>query len=221
MRRVKVTVEEGYRRWAETYDGYPNALLVAEEPLVRALAGDVRGLRVLDAGTGTGRHAAWLAAAGAHVTAVDASEEMLTVARTKSSAVDWRCGSLEALPVDAGAFELVVCALALEHVVALDRATDELVRALAPGGRLVVSMFHPWFPLHGVPPHFAHAPDGVEYELPYVMRLSSEYVSAMLERGLRLTAMHEPIVDEALCATLPNMRKHLGAPLGLVLAGAR
>ncbi|MEU8523607.1 class I SAM-dependent methyltransferase [Streptomyces sp. NPDC048577] len=35
--------------------------------------GEVAGLRVLDLGAGVGRHAAYLAALGAHVTAVDAS----------------------------------------------------------------------------------------------------------------------------------------------------
>ena len=53
---------------------------------MREALGDVRGLAVLDLGCGTGRHALWLAEAGATVTAVDFSEGMLSEARRKPGA---------------------------------------------------------------------------------------------------------------------------------------
>ena len=53
---------------------------------MRDALGDVRGRRVLDLGCGTGRHAIPLAAAGAVVTAVDFSEQMLAAARRKPGA---------------------------------------------------------------------------------------------------------------------------------------
>ena len=46
------------------------------------LLGPVAGLRVLDLGCGTGRHAAALADKGAHVVGIDADEGMLAKART-------------------------------------------------------------------------------------------------------------------------------------------
>jgi ubiquinone/menaquinone biosynthesis C-methylase UbiE len=48
------------------------------------MAGEVRGRPVLDVGTGTGRAALLLARAGAEVTGVDASDEMLAVARERA-----------------------------------------------------------------------------------------------------------------------------------------
>src|SRR5262245_58059949 len=80
------TIRAGYDRWSPTYDHDGNPMPALEEPLVREAIGRARGLAVLDLGCGTGRHALWLAAAGAEVTAVDFSEGMLAEARRKPGA---------------------------------------------------------------------------------------------------------------------------------------
>ncbi|MBI4862355.1 MAG: methyltransferase domain-containing protein [Candidatus Riflebacteria bacterium] len=67
-------VRDGYDRWSVVYDHDANPLVALEEPVVHEAVGDPRGLSVLDLGCGRGRHALWLAAGGAHVTAVDFSE---------------------------------------------------------------------------------------------------------------------------------------------------
>ncbi len=51
-----------------------------ERPAVRALAGDVAGRDVLDAGCAAGENAAWLAERGARVVALDASAAMVELA---------------------------------------------------------------------------------------------------------------------------------------------
>ena len=76
-------VRQGYDRWAEVYDHDANPLPALEGPIVQAMLGDVRGQQALDLGCGTGRHALWLAAAGATVTAVDFSPGMLAEAQRK------------------------------------------------------------------------------------------------------------------------------------------
>ena len=73
----KAAVRVGYDRWSEIYDQEANPLVGLEEPVVREALGDVAGLSVLDLGCGTGRHALWMAAAGASVTAIDFSEGMM------------------------------------------------------------------------------------------------------------------------------------------------
>ena len=113
------SVRSGYDRWSEVYDHDMNPLVALEEPVVREALGDVRGVSVLDLGCGTGRHALWLAAAGASVTAVDFSEGMLAEARRKpgASAVRFVVHDLhEPLPFDAAAFDRVVSGLVLEHL---------------------------------------------------------------------------------------------------------
>src|SRR4051812_9922878 len=77
-------VRGGYDRWAAVYDHDANPLPALEGPVVRGLLGErVRGAAALDLGCGTGRHAVWLAAQGADVTAVDFSDGMLAEASRK------------------------------------------------------------------------------------------------------------------------------------------
>ena len=78
-------IKSGYDRWSEVYDHDLNPLVALEEPVVREALGPVDGLDVLDLGCGTGRHALWLAGAGARVTAVDFSEGMLETTGAPSS----------------------------------------------------------------------------------------------------------------------------------------
>ena len=83
-------VRDGYDRWARVHDHDANPLPALEDPHVRAALGDVHDREVLDLGCGTGRHTAWLAESGVHVTAVDFSEGMLEQARRKVRAAHVR-----------------------------------------------------------------------------------------------------------------------------------
>ena len=76
-------VEEGYERWSASYDEAENPLLTVEEPILRTLIADLPPCTVLDACTGTGRHAALLSRLGHTVTGFDQSVHMLDRARAK------------------------------------------------------------------------------------------------------------------------------------------
>jgi SAM-dependent methyltransferase len=95
--------------------------------------GDLRGRRVLDAGTGTGAFAAALAERwAAKVWGVDPSPEMLEVARARvPSSVGLKQGWAEALPFRDGWFERVVMRL-VAHLV--DRPVAFAEAALPDGG---------------------------------------------------------------------------------------
>jgi SAM-dependent methyltransferase len=215
MERVKVSTLDGYAKWADSYDTHPNGLIKIEEPIVRRLLGDVAGKRVLDAGCGTGRHTAWLAEHGAQVTGADPSVAMLAKARAKCPGVELVEGAFETLP--AGPFDIVVNGLVLEHLPEVASPIAAMARVLAPGGRLVVSVFHPFFLLKGIPPHFPHG-DGVEYEMPGHVHLVSDYVRAVRAAKLELEELVEPIVDDALIAAQPNFHKHRGHPLAVIFS---
>jgi ubiquinone/menaquinone biosynthesis C-methylase UbiE len=106
--------------------------------------GDLRGRRVLEVGCGTGRLTAALAErAYAKVWAVDASPEMLAVARGRAPrGVAFKQARAEALPFKDGWFERAAAMLVV-HVLDRPRAFGELRRVLGAAGRLVVATFDP------------------------------------------------------------------------------
>jgi malonyl-CoA O-methyltransferase len=215
------SVRHGYDRWAVVYDHDGNPLQALEEPRLRELAGDVRGLAVLDLGCGTGRHALWLAAAGARVTAVDFSEGMLAQARCKpgAGAVRFVVHDLgEALPFGAGAFDLVVSGLVLEHLADLGRFFREAHRVLKPGGRAVVSAMHPAMMLRGTQARFTDPATGEVVCPGSVPHQVSDFIMAAVRAGFRLDHVAEYAPDAALAARVPRAAKYVGWPM-LVLLG--
>ena len=99
----------------------PIGTLVADEQarVMGEFVGDATGLRVLDVGTGTGRAAIAFAGAGALVTGVDASDEMLRVARRRAEAagvaVRFDVADAHRLPFDDGTFDVCVSVRVLMH----------------------------------------------------------------------------------------------------------
>ena len=106
-------------------------LLDAAEP--RLSQPGARGsFAALDVGTGTGRAALALAQAGAQVVGVDASNEMLDVARARATqlavAARFEHGDAHALTFADGAFDLAVSFRVLMHTPDWRRCVSELCR---------------------------------------------------------------------------------------------
>jgi ubiquinone/menaquinone biosynthesis C-methylase UbiE len=125
----------GYdRRWA----AYVERSLALLRPHVEGAELGV----VLDLGCGTGslllRLAAWRAYVARYV-GVDASPEMLAVARTKLiGGAALTAGDVAALPLAEGRFDTVISASSLHDWPDPRRALDEARRVLRPGGRLLL-----------------------------------------------------------------------------------
>jgi ubiquinone/menaquinone biosynthesis C-methylase UbiE len=140
-------VRPTYDAWSTIYDETPNPLSAIEEIVVRSLLRTIEFSRVLDAATGTGRYAIYLAGQGKQVTAIDDNENMLAVAQRKAHArqlaIEFRQENVSNLSFADSSFDLVLCALALAHVEDLGGPCRELVRVLRPGGHLIISDLHP------------------------------------------------------------------------------
>jgi SAM-dependent methyltransferase len=214
-------VRPGYDRWAAVYDHDANPLPALEEPVVRAFVGTPSGRCVLDLGCGTGRHALWLAAAGARVTAVDFSPGMLAEARRKpgSDAVTFLVHDLhERLPFADGDFDLVVSGLVLEHLAEPGPFFAEIRRVLAPGGRAVVSAMHPAMFLKGSQARFTDPESGERVHPGSLPHSVSDFVLAALRAGLAIVDLHESAPDEAFAARFPRAAKYVGWPMLLAMA---
>jgi len=103
----------------------------------------LRPRRVLDVATGAGHTALAFAGLGAHITAFDLTEPMLSAARgflAERGATDVRfvAGDVEALPFRAGAFDVVTCRIAAHHFVNVGLAVRQIAATIRPGGSLLV-----------------------------------------------------------------------------------
>src|SRR3954469_24743088 len=100
----------------------------------------LEGKTALDVGCGAGLLAEPLARLGAKVTGIDASEELIAVARDHAAAmgldIDYRAGDVEALE---GQFDLITCMEVIEHVADPAAFVVAVARRLTPDGLLVMS----------------------------------------------------------------------------------
>jgi len=187
---------------------------------VREALGDVAGLAVLDLGCGTGRHAVWLANAGANVTGIDFSEGMMEKARAKPGAdkVRFLVHDLHRrLPFADGAFDAVVSGLVLEHLRPLDPFFAEARRVAKPGARAVVSGMHPAMFLRDCRAHFHDSRTGETVEPGSVEHTIGDFVMAAVRAGFSLAGIDEQAPDADFAARYSRAAKYVGWPMLLVL----
>jgi len=118
-------------------------------PAQIALCGEVRGLKILDVGCGTGYFAREMARRGAFVTGVDLSPGMLAHAleleATAQFGIRYLTGDVARLKeyFDGDCFDMVTSCLALQDMPDIPAALRSIHDVLVPGGRLVASITHP------------------------------------------------------------------------------
>ena len=111
----------------------------AQEEVIARFLEPVAQRTVLDVGTGTGRAAIALTRRGASVTGIDASSEMLAVAKRRALAarvdVSFQQGDAHELPYPAASFDSVICLRVLMHTPDWRKSLGELCRVA--GSRVV------------------------------------------------------------------------------------
>ncbi|MCC6905493.1 MAG: class I SAM-dependent methyltransferase [Anaerolineae bacterium] len=111
--------------------------------------GSVAGARILENGCGLGAYAAHLLEDSPRVVAFDIEHDRAAAAHQRVAEV--HVAAAEALPYPDASFDLVISNEVIEHVQDDNAAVCEMVRVLAPGGRLLVFCPNRWYPVeqHG------------------------------------------------------------------------
>jgi SAM-dependent methyltransferase len=187
-------------------------------------AGVRSGDAVLDVGCGTGVVAITAALAGAKVSGLDLTPELLDHARANQAVagcnVEWTEGDAEALPYPDASFDIVLSQFGHIFAPRPDVALAEMRRVLKPGGRIA---FASWPPEHFVGRFFAlvarHSPRPPEGAAPPPLwgvvpivteRLSTGFHPPFFDRGV----MHVPALSlshfwETMAASVGPLQKLL------------
>jgi SAM-dependent methyltransferase len=126
-------------------------------PIVADAARVQPGQRVLDIACGTGvlaREAAARVGANGQVVGLDPSPGMLAVAEALAPEIEWREGSAGSLPFADHTFDAVVSQFGLMFFPDRRQALREMLRVMAPGGRLALAV---WDVLDNIPAYAAEA----------------------------------------------------------------
>jgi 2-polyprenyl-3-methyl-5-hydroxy-6-metoxy-1,4-benzoquinol methylase len=174
---------------------------IAADPVVPPLLeqiGDVTGLAALDAGCGEGYLARLLAALGAHVTGMDASPQLIAMARAKdpAGAIEYRVADLsQPLPDYAARFDLIASHFVLNDVEDYQGFLATLGACARPGARVVLSLNNPYsFVVRGHIRDYFDAGRPVSYRgmaqqgvpVHFYQRTLEQYLDACFAAGLSL-----------------------------------
>lgn len=238
-----LNTEESIRRWndfADTYaenhkeqgDVHKEVLL---NPTLLTLMGDLSEKRTLDAGCGEGYLSRIMSKMGAQVTAVDYSQRMLEIAKSRTSSdekIVYQHGNCEDLNQLADeSFDLVVSNMVIQDLADYRKAFQEMYRLLKTGGSYIFSILHPCFitpesgwekSASGEKLHWKV--DNYFYEGTYEQnfgdkenmllfhRTLTSYVQALLQTGFVLENLIEPTPDGELLEKYPYFREDFRSP---------
>ena len=160
------------------------------------LVGTIRDRVILDVGTGTGRAALLLARGGANVTAVDASSEMLAVARRRATeegaSIRFLVGDAHALDFPDRSFDVALSLRVIMHTPHWRQCIAELCRVAE---RLVIVDYpsaHSFAAIESIARRVAHAV-GFETE-PYRVFTDRTIAAAFASHGFRIRSVHRQFV---------------------------
>lgn len=97
--------------------------------------------QLLDVGCGSGIFSGLASATGAYVTGIDASEELIDLARQRHTTANFSVGEMEELPFADNTFDVVCGFNSFQYAASTPNAFAEARRVLKPGGKIVVMIW--------------------------------------------------------------------------------
>ncbi|MDH4298774.1 MAG: class I SAM-dependent methyltransferase, partial [Cyclobacteriaceae bacterium] len=151
----------------------------------------------LELGCGTGKNTAWFVQKAKHVTAVDLSDEMLSIAKKKltNDNVKFISGDITAAwSFRDRLYDLISFSLVLEHISDLNSVFKEAAISLKPGGCVYVGELHPYKQYTGTKARFETG-NGT-HVLPCFDHHTSDFIQIPGKYGLTLLDVNEYFDDD-------------------------
>ena len=129
--------------WGQAAEDWANIQEPMNSPLWQAML-DATGVgpqtALFDAGCGGGGTAILAAKRQAHISGLDASEQLIQLASQRVPSGDFRVGNLEDLPFEDNAFDVVFAANSLQYTTNRVAALREMRRVCKSDGRIIIGL---------------------------------------------------------------------------------
>ena len=102
------------------------------------------GMKLLDVACGDGLDLTYYKTLGAEISGIDASEELIAIAKEKNPGADIRVGSFDKLPFEDASFDIVLSKYAIQTSSDMAPAFSEMHRVLKSGGTMMYLVTHPF-----------------------------------------------------------------------------
>ena len=220
-----LSAREAYRLWAPTYAD-ETAISFLEAELAADLTPPLDGLRLLDAGCGTGRRLRGCGAAFA--VGVDLCPEMLDAGLGRACAepgLQTLVADARRMPLPDRGFDVIWCRLVAGHLPDCAPLYAELARVADEGAWILVTDFHPAAAAAGHRRTFRSG--GRTFEVEHHVHAVADHLAAAGAAGLRLVARSAGVIGEevrsfyAAAGRLELYAAHQGLPVVLALAFRR
>ncbi len=209
---------------------------------MKALLPNVKGMRVLELGCGSGELARYLRTSGASaVTALDISERMIEKAKmqTSDNSIEYITSSIEQYVPAFESFDLVVSSLAFHYVKAWKNLVETVRASLVPGGVFLFSVEHPictanpvgWvknsdgvclcWPLDRYQQKGARRTLWFDEEVIKYHRTIETYVNTLLDAGFKVVHLGEPTPVLSKLDIQPSLMEHFRRPPVLLISAVR
>lgn len=204
---------------------------------------DFQGKRVLDLGCGFGWHCRYAIDKGAKsVVGVDISQKMLSEAKnkTKSEAIQYICMPIEKIDFPKGSFDVVISSLAFHYIQSFEDILSKVSKCLSSGGDFVFSVEHPVFTAHGTQDWYYDNEGNIRHwpidkyfteglrranflgeEVVKYHKTMTTYVNSLIKFGFEITGLVEPMPEEGLLHTVPEMLDELRRPMMLLISSRK
>lgn len=118
------------------------------DPAIKTFLGDFSGKVILDAGCGNGYWVRFLASKANKVIGIDASKELIKIAKSKDNPSNVTFKSVDLnkkLPFKNEIFDIIISSMVLHFIQNIERTAKEFRRVLKENGKVIFSIPHPLF----------------------------------------------------------------------------